>query len=196
MCCVDGVDCSCHVLGQTADNGNDDDVVGRALSLKLIMELCEAGMRGGEGGALVAARVASADIAGAARKKGDVKVHEKRWAADAAAAKAVNGGDSSSSVGVVGGGDGPLRELDLSHPIRYALGDPVEAWLNNLLCLDCDSFDYSNTLAKTKKKKNVDITSFVGNAMEYMGGAPAPSESLFCGWGWIARYTRHCANFP
>lgn len=29
-----------------------------------------------------------------------------------------------------------LRELTLSEPIRYALNDPVEKWLNSLLCLD------------------------------------------------------------
>jgi N-acetyltransferase 10 len=30
-----------------------------------------------------------------------------------------------------------LREITLEEPIRYAAGDPIEAWLNNLLCLDC-----------------------------------------------------------
>lgn len=29
-----------------------------------------------------------------------------------------------------------LREVELSEPIRYAPGDPVESWLNKLLCLD------------------------------------------------------------
>ena len=29
-----------------------------------------------------------------------------------------------------------LRELKLEEPIRYALGDPIERWLNELLCLD------------------------------------------------------------
>jgi N-acetyltransferase 10 len=29
-----------------------------------------------------------------------------------------------------------LREITLSEPIRYAVGDPVEKWLNGLLCLD------------------------------------------------------------
>lgn len=29
-----------------------------------------------------------------------------------------------------------LREITLSEPIRYAAGDPVEKWLNKLLCLD------------------------------------------------------------
>lgn len=32
-----------------------------------------------------------------------------------------------------------LRELQLTEPIRYALGDPVERWLNGLLCLDAAS---------------------------------------------------------
>lgn len=29
-----------------------------------------------------------------------------------------------------------LREIDLKEPIRYALSDPVEGWLNALLCMD------------------------------------------------------------
>jgi N-acetyltransferase 10 len=29
-----------------------------------------------------------------------------------------------------------LREVTLSEPIRYAKGDGVEKWLNNVLCLD------------------------------------------------------------
>lgn len=36
-----------------------------------------------------------------------------------------------------------LREITLAEPIRYAKGDPVEKWLNKLLCLDA-------TLPKTK----------------------------------------------
>jgi len=32
-----------------------------------------------------------------------------------------------------------LREVTLSEPIRYAENDPVEQWLNNLLCLNCTS---------------------------------------------------------
>lgn len=37
-----------------------------------------------------------------------------------------------------------LREVELHEPIRYAPGDPVEKWLNKLLCLDA-------TLAKNQK---------------------------------------------
>lgn len=29
-----------------------------------------------------------------------------------------------------------LREIKLTEPIRYNPGDPVEQWLNKLLCLD------------------------------------------------------------
>ena len=32
-----------------------------------------------------------------------------------------------------------LREVSLAEPIRYASGDAVEEWLNNLLCLDTAS---------------------------------------------------------
>jgi N-acetyltransferase 10 len=39
-----------------------------------------------------------------------------------------------------GGGDAgataPLKEVSLDEPIRYGCGDPVERWLNELLCLD------------------------------------------------------------
>ena len=36
-----------------------------------------------------------------------------------------------------GGASGRLlREVKLEEPIRYALSDPVEAWLHELLCLD------------------------------------------------------------
>ncbi|KAI9720055.1 MAG: hypothetical protein M1812_003182 [Candelaria pacifica] len=40
-----------------------------------------------------------------------------------------------------------LREITLSEPIRYALGDPVEKWLNTLLCLDA-------TLPRSKMNTN------------------------------------------
>lgn len=32
-----------------------------------------------------------------------------------------------------------LREITLEEPIRYSQGDPIEAWMNNLLCLNCAS---------------------------------------------------------
>mmetsp|Transcript_15012 Transcript_15012/g.29501 ORF Transcript_15012/g.29501 Transcript_15012/m.29501 type:complete len:1039 (-) Transcript_15012:64-3180(-) len=38
---------------------------------------------------------------------------------------------------ISGSGNRVLRELTLNEPIRYALADPVEKWLNDLLCLDC-----------------------------------------------------------
>jgi N-acetyltransferase 10 len=146
---------------------NGYEGTGRALSLKLIKELRDLNTqdRGGAG-AVDAAREASAGIVGASSKKGEAKVHEKRWAAESAAAKAT----ASSAPTTVGYG-GPLRELDLSHPIRYSLGDPIETWLNSLLCLNCDSFDYNNTLGK-----NVTPTNVSNNDMELKGGAPAPAE--------------------
>ena len=33
--------------------------------------------------------------------------------------------------------DRTLSELELNEPIRYSTNDPIEIWLNNLLCLDC-----------------------------------------------------------
>eukprot|EP01084_Bolivina_argentea_P006955 13127_1 len=32
-----------------------------------------------------------------------------------------------------------LREISLEEPIRYSFGDPIELWLNDLLCLNCCS---------------------------------------------------------
>lgn len=40
---------------------------------------------------------------------------------------------------VSGSGNRVLREITLTTPIRYHSGDPVEAWLNALLCLDATS---------------------------------------------------------
>jgi N-acetyltransferase 10 len=48
-----------------------------------------------------------------------------------------------------------LREIKLEEPIRYGPGDSVEAWLNNLLCLDC--------CTPTSKSKTI-------------SGCPHPSE--------------------
>ena len=46
-----------------------------------------------------------------------------------------SGKATKTTEGVAYGGR-TLRETTLSEPIRYAPGDPVEAWLNKLLCLD------------------------------------------------------------
>ena len=42
---------------------------------------------------------------------------------------------ASSSASATGGRT--LREITLDEPIRYAPDDPIEAWLNDLLCLNC-----------------------------------------------------------
>jgi N-acetyltransferase 10 len=34
-------------------------------------------------------------------------------------------------------GSRTLCEITLNEPIRYSLKDPIESWLNSLLCLDC-----------------------------------------------------------
>ena len=118
---------------------NGYEGTGRALSLKLIKELRES--KGGRQAELNAANTAAGQIAGPKSRKGEVKIHEQRWKAAAEAGE----GDTLS---------GPLREIELSMPIRYALNDPVEAWLNKLLCLDCGS----------------------SARLKLQGGAPAPSD--------------------
>ena len=92
---------------------NGYEGTGRALSLKLLKELRE--WRCGSGGAQAAARNAADGVVGTGSKKSEAKVLEKRWAAASAAAKGGSGREG-----------GPLRELELSHPIRYTPGDPVE----------------------------------------------------------------------
>ncbi len=37
-----------------------------------------------------------------------------------------------------------LKELKLEEPIRYGDGDPVEAWLHELLCLDVGNLENTN----------------------------------------------------
>ncbi|KAH8062770.1 pyruvate carboxylase [Aureococcus anophagefferens] len=77
------------------------------------------------------ASTAAADAADGVRgvahaKKGDLKLHEARWAEASAAAKGASDAGGAKS----------LRELALEAPIRYAAGDDVEAWLHRALCLD------------------------------------------------------------
>ncbi|VEU42963.1 unnamed protein product [Pseudo-nitzschia multistriata] len=122
---------------------NGYEGTGRALSLKLIKELRES--KGGRQAELNIAKAAAGEIVGARSKKGEAKVHEQRYKAAAEAAAGGSGGEILS---------GPLREIELNMPIRYARGDGVESWLNKLLCLDSGS--------SAQLKLN--------------GGAPAPSD--------------------
>ena len=47
-----------------------------------------------------------------------------------------NGGGKTSDGAYAPTSSRSLREITLSEPIRYSQGDPVEKWLNRLLCLD------------------------------------------------------------
>jgi N-acetyltransferase 10 len=44
--------------------------------------------------------------------------------------------DAAAAAGNSGSTARTFREIILQEPIRYSLGDPVERWLNDLLCLD------------------------------------------------------------
>lgn len=99
---------------------NGYEGTGRSLSLKLIKELRD------NQGVVTAAMDAASNVRGGSKsKRSEDKVHEKRWEAAAAAAAATTGTSANSLV-----------ELELETPIRYAQGDPVESWMNKLLCLD------------------------------------------------------------
>ncbi|KAG5186846.1 GNAT acetyltransferase 2-domain-containing protein [Tribonema minus] len=106
---------------------NGYEGTGRALSLKLVDQL-----RKQQGGAAAAAAAAAAaEVHGSGRgAKGRDKVHEQRWRASADAAA------NAAKHGANAGAGRALREITLETPIRYATGDPVEAWLHSLLCLD------------------------------------------------------------
>ena len=97
-----------------ASTVNGYEGTGRALSLKLIQQL-----RSGKNAAAGAAG-ASGSSAGSA--------------VDAAAIAAAQGGVSDSGLA-----QRTLREVTLEEPIRYARGDPIEKWLNDVLCLDATS---------------------------------------------------------
>uniref|UniRef100_A0A7S3QD44 RNA cytidine acetyltransferase n=1 Tax=Chaetoceros debilis TaxID=122233 RepID=A0A7S3QD44_9STRA len=117
---------------------NGYEGTGRALSLKLIKEMRDLKGRN----AVADANAAAGAVTGPrGTGKAEAKGHEARWAAAAAAA-----GSSSAAA--------PLREIELATPIRYNKGDPVESWLNKLLCLDCGS----------------------ASEMKLVGGAPAPTD--------------------
>ena len=86
-----------------------------------------------------------------------------------------SGSSSSSSGG--GGGSGEqtdskrgrnLKEVALTEPIRYGAGDPVEKWLNQLLCLDCN-----DVLQKD-------------DALGQRGGCPSPDK---CSLYYVSRDT-------
>lgn len=109
---------------------NGYEGTGRALSLKLIQQL----RTQQSASVAAAAQQAGASVAGDSKmRKGEKKLHENRWkvAAEAAANYAsLGGGASGSSSARI------LTEITLETPIRYAVNDPVEKWLNGLLCLD------------------------------------------------------------
>lgn len=102
---------------------NGYEGTGRALSLKLLSQL-----RQQQGAAIAAAAQQAGDnVVGAKQRKGERKVHEERWKVAAETAKSMTSKIRS------------LVELTLNEPIRYGRDDPVERWLNKLLCLDSTS---------------------------------------------------------
>ncbi|CCG84352.1 protein of unknown function [Taphrina deformans PYCC 5710] len=87
---------------------NGYEGTGRSLSLKLVQQLREQS-RGFVGG-----------------KKRPIENGDE----------VVDRAGKTSSQGPSTMGGRTLREITLNEPIRYSLGDPVEAWLNKILCLD------------------------------------------------------------
>jgi N-acetyltransferase 10 len=100
---------------------------GRSLSLKLIQQL-----RSQQGAAVAAAAIGAGAAVKGPKGRGPQdsgqgrSLHEERWRAAAAG--------SASSLA-----RSALIELTLNAPIRYGADDPVEKWLNGLLCMDAVS---------------------------------------------------------
>ena len=51
-----------------------------------------------------------------------------------------------------------LREISLDEAIRYSDNDPIELWLNDLLCLNCCSEYSVNSRFKFLKENNLKLT--------------------------------------
>jgi len=66
-------------------------------------------------------------------------IQQLRQQAGGTAGSATGGALPGSSGAVAGRA---FREVTLAEPIRYASGDAVEAWLNDLLCLDATTVPY------------------------------------------------------
>ncbi|KAJ1551377.1 N-acetyltransferase 10 [Nowakowskiella sp. JEL0078] len=95
---------------------NGYEGTGRSLSLKLIQQLRE------QSRGFVAKQ--SGDIAGGVIVGRDGKETKSSTPAEGSAVTPNIGGRT-------------LREIKLDEPIRYGSGDPVESWLNKVLCLEC-----------------------------------------------------------
>jgi N-acetyltransferase 10 len=120
---------------------NGYEGTGRALSLKLLSQL-----RQQQGAAIAAAAQQAGDnVVGAKQRKGERKVHEERWKVAAETAK-------SMTIKVRS-----LVELSLNEPIRYGRDDPVEKWLNKLLCLDSTSDNSHRIVGSMPAPRDCDL---------------------------------------
>ncbi|KAJ3166062.1 hypothetical protein HDU88_003607 [Geranomyces variabilis] len=110
---------------------NGYEGTGRSLSLKLLSQLRE------QSRGFVGKTIAAAPTGVVVGRDGKEK---KSGSGDVSAASAAAAGTSTV-------GNRTLREIKLDEPIRYAINDPVESWLNRLLCLDCCTPDPKVTRA-------------------------------------------------
>lgn len=106
---------------------NGYEGTGRSLSLKLLKQLRE--------------QTHSSSSGGGGGRDSTAIVNR-----DGSEAKPTSSTSSSSSSG--GLSSRTLREIQLSTPIRYKAQDPIESWLNLLLCLDCCNPSSDSTTSK------------------------------------------------
>ena len=98
---------------------NGYEGTGRALSLKLMGQLRQQAAGGAAAAAAAAAGPPAGGVGGASQGDG-----------------AGGGKDAAKVAGGGGSGGRVFKEVTLEEPIRYKAGDPTEAWLSSLLCLD------------------------------------------------------------
>ncbi|KAK0535959.1 N-acetyltransferase 10 [Tilletia horrida] len=115
---------------------------GRGLSLKLLSKLRESG-----GSGLGAA--ADSALLGSFSAKNRA---QQRAALQSGEGGALVGSSSGSGAGVgVRRLPRKLKELTLTTPIRYSAGDPIEAWLYQLLCLPAADLEAASSSSSVPK---------------------------------------------
>ncbi|KAJ3081553.1 N-acetyltransferase 10 [Quaeritorhiza haematococci] len=135
---------------------NGYEGTGRSLSLKLLQQL----------------REQSRGFSSSSSGNGVIVTREgkeKKQSAAVAGSGSTTGANSAAASSGTGGRT--LRETTLSAPIRYGSSDPVESWLNSLLCLDC-----CNPSAATSKKTASYMSPALLKGVGGLGGCPHPSS--------------------
>ncbi|KAI9362981.1 GNAT acetyltransferase 2-domain-containing protein [Zopfochytrium polystomum] len=119
---------------------NGYEGTGRSLSLKLIAQLRQQSAASG-GNSVPTASGSQGVLVGRDGKE--------RKGGSGASGSATTDAAGSSTTAALPRSMRVLREIKLEEPIRYGAGDPVEAWLTRLLCLDaCEPAASTSSLSR------------------------------------------------